>query len=992
MRDPTGGGKRQPALWIPILVAVAAAIVTVAAIVWRRLQALRRPPKRLPPPEPVPLPVNGLTEAEAAARWQGGQDNVILLKPPRTREEMFRENAYTVFNLSLVGLAFAQFLLGQWLSAVLSLFTIGLNIGLNMFQELFAQRRLREVQEETRPKATVIREKRVRSIDPSQIVVGDALVAGPGDQLLVDGEVVGEAEMVVEESIPTGQRTRVTKAPGDPVYAGSFCVSGRGVYEAQKVGDDRLIASRMGEGPARKEEPTPLERTMDRALRALLVVVALYMILLLASYFVGDMGYPVEVFNDAVSVIFSIAPASLYFMIVLTYATGMADLAKVGALVHRPRSVESLAQATVICFARAGILTGTHVEVKEIAPTEGQESLAESRLRQILGDFARTTSLDNLATRALTTSFEGNRRTAREEAPYWSVYGWSAVAFDDEDLSGVYVLGTPELLEPYLARGAEEPKEREEGEQERGRLPDVRKVTASLGRLFGRGSRDQVEQKEASAATQAAGERTEQSLSLEHKDSQEPKAGAHPEEGKSPGEEEPRQKGASKPGLFRRFSQRVRGMLRREKAEVEEQAGPEEGDIEEIVLLFAYYPELAPLHTAEGLAKLPEGLILLCELHYAERVRPDAIEAIRMFAETGVDIKVLSDRAGEQTAALLRQAGLGSDKDMPLQTLSGDELAALNGEELAAAVQRSTIFGQLRPEQFGLVVTTLREDDELVAVVGDGVDELAAMGQANLAIARRSSSQAALSVADILLLEDSPSALSRVLDKGQRIVHGLLDVLKLNLTFVVSLALLILGLRLASAGFPFQSIQGTVIQVVTVALPSAGLSLWAVSGVLADAKFGRLLARFVAPASITMGAAGSIVYWYFLQETGEIPYAQLTLTYTLVFAGLVLVIFARPPIRPLLAGGPQHGDLRPTVLVLVLMVLFLVVAGIPFTEELLKLSWLEEPDDYLVVALAVVAWAVFLRFLWLLMPVEGRAGRPGVWGWIRGRSTQRSGR
>ena len=329
---------------------------------------------------------------------------------------------------------------------------------------------------------------------------------------------------------------------------------------------------------------------------------------------------------------------------------------------------------------------------------------------------------------------------------------------------------------------------------------------------------------------------------------------------------------------------------------------------------------------------------------------------------------------------------------MPLQTLSGDELAALSGEERAEAVRRNTVFGQLRPEQFGLVVTTLREDGELVVVVGDAVDELAAMGQANLAIARRSSSQAALSVADILLLEDSPTALSRVLDKGQRIVHGLLDVLKLNLTFVVSLALLILGLWLASAGFPIQSMQGTVIQVVTVALPSAGLSLWAASGVLANVKFGPLLARFVAPASITMGAAGSIVYWYFLQETGQIPYAQLALTYTLVFAGLALVIFVRPPIRPLVVGGPQHGDPRPTAMVLVLLVLFLIVAGIPFTEDLLQLSWLEEPHHYLVVALAVVAWALFLRFLWLLMPVEGRAGRPGLWDWIAGHSKRRSGR
>jgi magnesium-transporting ATPase (P-type) len=975
--------KPRPGIWIPILVTVAAAIVTIVAVVWRRLQVLRRPPKRLPPPAPVPLPVHGLTEAEAEARWQEGQDNVILLKPPRTRQEMFRENAYTIFNLSLVGLACAQFLLGQYLSAVLSLGTILLNIGLNMFQELFAQRRLREVQEETRPKATVIREKRVRNIDPNEIVVGDALVAGPGDQLLVDGEVVGKAEMVVEETILTGQTTRLTKAPGDQVYGGSFCISGRGVYEAQKVGDERRIASLEGEAQDRKTELTPLERTMDHVLRLLLLVVALYMVLFLGRYFFADMGLPVDIVSDAVSVIFSIAPASLYFMIVLTYASGMADLAKVGALVHRPRSVESLAEATAICFARAGILTGTHVEVEEIAPLEGQEPLAESRQRQILGDYARSTSLDNPAIRAMTTSFEGNRRRASEEAPYWSVYGWSAVAFDDADLRGVYVLSTPEVLESYLATDSEATDKTEEAEEEGGALPDVRKVAAPLGRLFRRG---RGEEEEEEAAAEVEGEQLEQQPSPGPEGAQDPKVEADSEKGEPSDEEE-----GSKPGLFGRFGQRVRSVLRREESEAEKEEVPEEEEIEEIVLLFAYHPELAPLHTAEGLADLPEGLIPLCELHYTERVRPDSIEAIKMFAETGVNVKVLSDRAGEPTAAILRQAGLGSDKDMPLQTISGDELAALEGEELAQAVQMNTVFGHLRPEQFGLVVTTLREDGELVAVVGDGVSDVAAMQQANLAVARRSSSQAALSMADILLLEDSPSALSRVLDKGQRIVRGLLDVLKLNLTFVVSLALLILSVRLLSAGFPYQSIQGTVIQLVTVALPTAGLSLWAASGVLANRNFGRLLARFVAPASITMGAAGSIVYWYFWQETGRIPYAQLALTYTLVFAGLALVIFVRPPIRPLV-GGPQHSDPRPTAMVLVLLVLFLVVAGIPFTEELLKLSWLEEPHHYLVVALAVVGWALFLRFLWLLMPVEGRAGRPGFWDWIAGRSKRRSGR
>ena len=79
MDDQPSARKLKPAIWIALLAAVVAAIV---AIVWRKLQVLHRPPKEPPPPAPVPLPVHGLTETEAEARWQEGQDNAILLRPP----------------------------------------------------------------------------------------------------------------------------------------------------------------------------------------------------------------------------------------------------------------------------------------------------------------------------------------------------------------------------------------------------------------------------------------------------------------------------------------------------------------------------------------------------------------------------------------------------------------------------------------------------------------------------------------------------------------------------------------------------------------------------------------------------------------------------------------------------------------------------------------------------------------------------------------------
>ena len=410
MEEQPAHSRRKSVLWIGVALSTLAAIAAIVAVWWRRRRraALGRPA----PPSRVPLGQvpPGLTEEEAAARWREGQDNAVHLKPPRTRQQIWRENVNTIFNLSLVGLAFTQFLLQQWWSALLSLVTIALNVGIKVGQEMLAMRRLAEFQASARPKATVVRENKTRSIDPDRIVPGDVLIVGPGDQFLVDGQVAGDGQMVVDESAVTGKRGWHRATAGDAVYAGSFCVSGRGAYEAKKVGDERLFVSRVADMPVLVTELTPLERLVDRILRVMLVLVGVFASLLLVQFFRLDVGVPVDLFSDAASVIFNIAPSGLFLMIIVTYTTSTADLTSLGALVHRARSVESLAEATVICFAEAGILSGTLMEIEPVQDSQSPDYLPESRLRQILGNYGRSTSAPNQATRILTNTFEGNRR------------------------------------------------------------------------------------------------------------------------------------------------------------------------------------------------------------------------------------------------------------------------------------------------------------------------------------------------------------------------------------------------------------------------------------------------------------------------------------------------------------------------------------------------------------------------------------------------------
>jgi len=951
MDDHSGEGKQIPLIWIATVLAAVAAVAAILVGRWRQRRA-----EKLQPVLPATLlTVGGLTESEAEARRLEGQDNVIQFRHTRSRREIWQENTFTIFNLSLVGVAVVQILLGRPLDVLVSLGVLALNITVNVARELLVRKRLEEVEQAARPQATVIREKKARSVDPRDIVLGDALAVGPGDQLLVDGMVVGQGQMVVDEAVLTGQSKPRTARAGNQVYAGSVCVSGRAAYEAQKVGNQRLIATLIDDTPAVKAELTPLERILNGVLRVLLVIVAILTILLMSAYFRLDTGVPEDLVASAASVISSIAPAGLFFMIILSYTTGTAELVRRGALVQRAQSVESLAQATVVCFAKEGILAGTDVEIETVEPPAGREQLAESRIRQILGDYARSTSLDNRMMRATVTRFEGGRRAVRDESPFLSVYGWSAIAFDDDDLRGVYVLGEPQALERHLIEDAGQTTGESEDEA---KSTTLKAVSAPLSSLFRRASR--------AIGREGTGTAQPGAPAPEHlPGAQETDASPSSEETTLSAEED-----GSKQNLVGRLFKRMGRVVRRGESPAETEESSGDLVTQESVLLFAYRPEVGSLHTADGVPHLPDGLIPLCRLRYAERVSPEAIETIRGFSETGVNIKVFSSGDTEQTAAILRKAGLGAKDDAPLRTLQGAELAEMSGDQLARVASETTVFGHITPERVAGVVAALRQQGESVAVVGDGVNDLPALRQASLAIARLSGSQAALSVADIVLLEDSPKVLLSVVDKGQRIVNGVLDVLKLYLTQMFYLVLLIVAIVLIAGGFPYLAQQGSAIAILTLTIPSVGLSLWAAAGVLPSANLRWQLTRIVVPAVIVNSAAGLVVYLTFLDRTGDPQYAQLALVHMLVATGLLLVVFVRPPWRGWASDGARDGDWRPTWLVLAMVVLFFLMATIPLTQRLLLLDWLQQPADYLIVGIAVAAWAVVVGFVWWILPRE----------------------
>jgi magnesium-transporting ATPase (P-type) len=935
---------------ILIAVALAAgALLTGILFRYRRKQQLSgaSPPVK----EKLLEKIQGLSEEEVEDRREPDLDNSLSFKPVRTKEEIWRENILSIFNLSLVGLALVQLLFARPLDAVISLGVLALNIGINVFQESFARMRLKDILQETRPRVTVIRERTTRSVDADELVIGDMVAFGPGDELLADGIVVHQDDLVVDESMIGDRDRRAVKGQGDVVFAGAFCVSGHAVYRVEKVGAERFISKLIKDSKQTQERLTPIEVIIGNVLRVLLFIVAVFTVGLIYSYLNVTLPIPVEIFNEVAGIIFSIAPAGLFFMIIVTYAASTVDLAKFGALVHRARSVEAMAQVNTICFSREGVLTGTKLDLELLPQGSAEASTPQARIQQILGDYVRSSAVNNKITHTIHNNFPGSARRTLDEAPNLSILGWSAINFDDPDLSGTYILGVPAVLEPYLNQAEPEQEQPESGEPSR-----TRRLASRLGGIFRRSNNDQDQESSAD--------------NLESPVQNPANPDSAPNDNEDKNTDQDLDAETNKPGLFRRFLTRLSELAQADSLEENQSLDGESSP--PIELIFAYFPDPAPLYDEEGRPQFPIPLTPLCKLSFSEQVRPESVSVIKGFHDDGIGVKIFAAERSNQIIGLLKKAGLS---EKLLNTVSGAELSHLNKEEFSRAAEDYGIFLHLAPEQMGEIVAALRASGQYVAMVGDAVNDVPALRQANLAASYKGSSPAAQSVADIILLENTLRVLNRVLDKGQRIVNGLLDILKLYLTQVSYLSLMIVGILIIGIGFPVRGIQLTIITTVTITIPSLGLTLWANPGVLHGDSLRKSLSHFIIPAAATIAIAGIVTFFSFDEGILDNDYTHLTVTYTLVFTGLLVVLFIRPPFRLLAGGAPLSQDQRIFRMVLVLTVLFFITvalsSAIPFLNDLLLLEWLNPFTDYLIIATIVVVWAAVLLLSWRLWRIPG---------------------
>jgi cation-transporting ATPase E len=378
----------------------------------------------------------GLSEEEARRRLQA-RGPVEQPSSSRSYASIVRANVFTIFNLILLVFGVLTLVFGDWRDA-LFLGVLVSNSGIGIVQEVRAKRALDRLAALVAPTATVVRDGHPRRMAVEDVVTGDLVQLGAGDQVVADGKLESSESLNIDESILTGESRPVGRSAGDEVRSGSFALEGVGIYTVTAVGPESYAARITGEARAFRHPRSPLERALNRLLLTLLVVMVPLGVLLGAALWERRTP-PAEAVPTSVAAVVSLIPEGLILLASLTYAVAALRMARRGALVQQLNAVESLASVDVICLDKTGTLTENALRVVEVAPADPER---REEAEAALGRFAASSPSRNATLEVIADAFPGETADSEPFVPFSSRWRWSGLTLDGRS----YLLGAPELF------------------------------------------------------------------------------------------------------------------------------------------------------------------------------------------------------------------------------------------------------------------------------------------------------------------------------------------------------------------------------------------------------------------------------------------------------------------------------------------------------------------------------------------------------------------
>ena len=383
----------------------------------------------------------GLTRAEVEHRIASGQINDAPDANSRSLSSIITANTLTWFNFLIGSMWIVMLIVAPWQDSLFG-FVIVANTLIGTIQEYRAARALERLAVIGEAKPVVRRDGSDQEITPREIVLGDLIVLGTGNQLVVDGEIEKSQGLEIDESLLTGEADPVDKQVGDPVMSGSFVVAGAGYMRATKIGRDSFAAGLTEAATQFQTTNSELRDSINKFIKYVSYFLLPVGITLFLSQSIEAQLPLDEAIRGTIAGIVTMVPEGLVLLTSIAMAVSVIELARRRVLVQDLPAVEVLARVDTVCVDKTGTLTEPGMQVQEVIPL-GTLEIAE--IQAALGAVAASQPNANPTLAAIQARYPNPDWQVSYSVPFSSSRKWSSATFSDQSS---WVLGAPEMVAP----------------------------------------------------------------------------------------------------------------------------------------------------------------------------------------------------------------------------------------------------------------------------------------------------------------------------------------------------------------------------------------------------------------------------------------------------------------------------------------------------------------------------------------------------------------
>ncbi len=750
-------------------------------------------------------PQAGLTSEEARKRQKLYGRNILRSKPHvsawlRFLAQFHDPQVYLLLTATAVAMLVSklQGATGISYEALIILAIVILNAVLGFVQEDRAERALASLAQMMPEQATVIRDGTQLRLLAQELVPGDLLILSEGDSVPVDARLLQATSLLTSESSLTGESLPIRKHSnpvehsavlGDRlnmVFAGTLVVSGNAQAIVTSTGMQTEFGRIAKLIDVESNQITPLQQQLKLLSKQLGVAVVLIaicvVVVLLAVQGLQDAMTVMNVLLFGIALAVAATPEGLAAVITLVLAIGVQRMARRGAIVKKLPAVETLGSTTVIASDKTGTMTRNEMTVRVVATASGQAHLSgigyspEGDLSSATNGKLSEWQKEEIHQLLLAATLVNNAQL-NESAKGWKIQGDPTEAALLTAARKAKIL--PSTTQTLYPRLAEIPFA-----SERKMMSTINGQDQHTGEtlVFTKGAPD---------------------ILLEHCTHE------------------------FAAGVTHFLTPERRHDILRENEQLTSSALRTLGIATRLLTADeADNPTAIDEHTVE------QNLTFLGLVGMIDPPRPEARRAVEQARQAGIRTILIT---GDHPTTALAVA-----KDLRILTtgcaLSGPKLDQMSDMDLRQAVRDTAVYARVNPEHKLRIVHALQQNNEIVAVTGDGVNDAPALKAAHIGIAMGiTGTDVSKAAADLILTDDNFSTIVAAVEEGRIIFDNIQKFLRYllatNLGEVLTLFLSAVILSFRSGGdthsfvLPLTAAQILWINLITDGAPALALGV-----------------------------------------------------------------------------------------------------------------------------------------------------------------------